>query len=1192
MLRLSKLQVSGFKSFSDRTEVTFPEGITGVVGPNGCGKSNIGDAINWVLGEQSAKHLRGRSMMDVIFNGSATRKPQGMAEVTLVFEGAEGLPHADGSRLAITRRLFRSGDSEYLLNGKKVRLKDIQDLLRDSHIGTRTFSKIEQGRIDQVLNAKPRDRRQMIEDAAGISGYKHKRRLTELKLEATTANLLRVNDVIVEVTRQINSLKRQASKARRYKNLREELREQELLRFAVRGAESRVRLARLQAAERRAHDLESEAAATLSTAEVELIDRRNALQQQQARLRETAAELHELDKTIDREEQQLAAHRERIAESEATAGKNDGGLADLRVRAESLAAEVDTHAERAAAAQSELDALRERVAGQEQKVAERETRLREGREELETLRADHFAAAQQLATMNNRRHALDEALDRDHRQRDRLQRESGEVKDDATRLADDSTRLASELEQAESALTATARAFEESESALADARSRQRELTDALADAREQERSSQAKLATLEDVATRFADVSDGVRTVLSDGVAHGVRSRGVVADFIEAGAEFEHVAERYLTGVLPAVVLEDDGDVCRAAELVRERKAGRTCFIAATQPCSSPMVGHHEPPSARIEADSRVRGRLRERLVTRTAANGALEGRLGDAVVVDTLQTALELHRIAPQSDYVSESGDIVYASGLVVVGGDEGGREGLLAHNRRIEEARVDLTRSATSVQELSAARETIEAEVTELDARVAAQRGELESLRARRIELRLQNERSSDERAKIEQRHSVLSDELTQLSETVERLAAERSSLLGEVAGAEERLRELDAKLSERAGALVGEEQAVREESERLSELRTELARHEQRQETLDSDRERSQASLGELHQRVTALESELGEARRRIEESTAEVARLDESLVTLHARRKESDAVIKQLERETAELEQSVGSEEQQLRARRQRLDELRDTTRRAELERARIEADREHLEELCAQELQIGTDQALLIAGDRLEGVDLDALEETVAQVRGKIERLGPVNMTAIEEFSELEERHQFLAGQKDDLEKSMHSLRETIKRINRQSRELFLAAFTEIRASYQEIYKSLFNGGRADLRLEEGEDVDVLECGIEILAQPPGKRLAGVHLLSGGEKALSAIALLFAIFRFQPSPFCMLDEVDAALDDANASRFSKMLREYSANTQFILVTHNKLSMENADLLYGVTMEEPGISRVMSMRLEA
>ena len=1194
-MRLASLQISGFKSFGDRTEITFPAGITAIVGPNGCGKSNIGDALNWVLGEQSPKMLRGKQMVDVIFNGSERRKPLGMAEVTLRFEEAEGLEGAEQGRIAITRRLFRSGESDYLVNGKRARLKDIQQFLEQGHVGARSYATIEQGRIDQILNAKPKERRVLIEDAAGISGYKHKRRLAELKLDATHANLLRVNDIIVEVERQIRSLKRQAGKARRYRALREDLRLQQKIHFGLRAMELDRNLGALRDAEKRVSDVETEAAAGLGRREVTLIDERAVLDAANQTSKERAEHLHQLELAADRAENQVRACVEKIEECQRAALLRDAEAERLQEsRAERQQQSNDRQVEVASFAER-FDKLDRRFEVQQAALVEAERCWTTAREELEEQRRSQFDSMKRAAEHRNRRTTTEEALQRNSAQAERLRQERDSARDDLTRLHGDAARLEHERDELAGRVAGLRGAVLEGDQQLKAARTELEQASEKLTEGRECEKAIVGRLHALEDVATRFAGVSDGVRMLLAEGPAAGVRMRGVVADFVRAGAEIESAAEGYLSTFLPTVILEDDTDLELATRLLRDAGAGRTSLVSCSQPVGAPAVGVRmnggadKIPDA-VLADPRVQGRLRDQLDLITSMNGVLAERVGDTVIVDGLKTALELHRSYSGVDYLTRDGDVVYASGVVATGGVKQGNQGLLAHRRRMEESRTEASVARESVRKLQREVDRLRKEHLALEASDRGRREELGACEQRHVELELQTRHASDEHERTGKRDSVLANEIAGLAEEREQLSADLATFTDAVEAVEREHSEIERRCSERNERLAGSEAEARRLSDVVSNLRADRAGLTERRDAMEQEAGRIAEALTELDNRVEALRLEAGVAQQRGEQAAELKTKTERELIGYLAEREALERATQEMEREIGGRRQQLVAAENELREVRADLEKLRETTRQTELDRTRAEADRTHLDEICDRELGIHAAVAAeQVGAEALADADADALSVAIEELQGKIERLGPVNMTAIEEFSDLEERHGFLSSQKQDLEDATAKLRDTIRRINRTSRERFTAAFEAIRSSYQEVFQVLFNGGRADLILEDEQDV--LECGIEIMAQPPGKRLGSVQLMSGGEKALSAIALLFAIFRYQPSPFCLLDEVDAPLDDSNIGRFMRLLCEYAKQTQFIVVTHNKLSMEMANLLYGVTMEEPGVSKIMSLSME-
>ena len=1192
MMKIERMQISGFKSFSETTEVVFPDGITAVVGPNGCGKSNIGDAINWVLGEQSAKSLRGSSMQDVIFNGSEARKPQGMAEVSLHLAGRLNGNGGEKKQIMITRRLFRDGESDYLLNGAKSRLRDIQELLREERVGAQTYATIEQGRIDQILNAKPKDRRLIIEEAAGIGGFKHKRRLAELKLEATHANLLRVNDIVVEVARQIGSLRRQAAKARRYGRLREELHAKASVRFGAKARRLDAELTRLREAEGEARAVEAESSARLATLESHIVAERMSLEDAVRAGRAQTEALHQLELEIDRGEAGVAACRARIVEAEEADRRLAEDIEALNVRRLATDEQAAAHATGLAAEDAELSASAERLEAHRARVAE-STLARDGRRDrVEVLRRGPFESMNRLAELRNRSRSIEEHLSRLAAARSRLEREREAAQGDHLRTSEGAAGLLERSEIQKSTVAEIREAVARAESDLSSARLQHAEAMEQLAAARDRESSSSSALRTLEDVATRFAGVSDGVRLLLTGGVNAGVRTAGVVADFVEASREFEGAAEAYLQGILPAVVVEDDADAARAAHLIRAEGAGRTLFLSKSKTAGVPVAGTGTNGSAPlpdgVRDDPRVIGRLKDRLRFRSD-DGFVGSCIGDAVLVDSFESALALHRAFPKVDYLATTGEVVYASGMIAAGGRAAGDLGLLAHNRKMADARVELAEASSRANALQAEVERLRAEVDRRESAWANGRRALETEEMRRNEIETQRIRTDDEKERAGRRLEVLAEEFEAAVADGARLAGELEGLAVVVGAAEDEHVRSEGALQAEVSAQDADEAELRSRVDEEAAARADVAARQERVEAARREHARFAETLAEIVVRLDGARAEREAAATRGCHAGEVLAATEGLLMTQWELRRAAANKATAAEEDLVRRRTVLHEQEASLTAERTRQEAARETARESELSLTRAESDRRFLDELAVQEVGVTAEEAAATAGDEaLLSADDRALDVEIADIKAKVDAIGPVNLMAIEEFRSLEERHRHLSAQQQDLVDAIASLRETIKRINRSSREMFLEAFETIRGHYVETFKVLFNGGRADLALEDGDDA--LECGIEMIAQPPGKRLGSVSLMSGGEKSMAALALLFAIFRYQPSPFCLLDEVDAALDELNVGRFTRMLTEYAHNTQFILITHNKRSMEAANLLYGVTMEEAGVSKLVSLRL--
>jgi chromosome segregation protein len=1190
-LKLEKISLSGFKSFCEPVDIEVSDGVTAIVGPNGCGKSNIGDAVNWVLGEQSPRQLRSSSMEDVIFHGTETRKPMGMAEVSLVFRSVGDSNEADG-RVVVTRRLFRDGQSEYELNGARCRLKDIQELLREARIGSQTYATIEQGRIDEILNAKPKERRLLIEEAAGVAGFKHKRRLAELKLQATEANLLRVGDVLAEVGRQIGSVKRQAARARRYQRLRQELRERQQLRFALLARDLDGRLEASRKAEEEARREEAARAAEVAAAEAALVAGRGELEELARKAVELQRAAHRLELETGRKEERVGVLRQRISETEQAIRRLETEVASLATSLDLCRNELES---RRAAEGSFRDRLRDVEASLASEAAELEESSRARARmaaDIERLRRDLFELASKAAELKNRKRFVEEGLGRLASEQERLRRERADVDARREQAEAEWRRLVAEARSAVEAEEASRAAVREKDRLLGEARRRHEAAVEAAARAREAESSAVARLRALEDLEVRFAGVSDGVPLLLGEAASRGLRTAGVVADYLEASGELEKAAETYLQPLLPAVVVDEDADAEGAAAFVREKGAGRTVLLCCSQPVGARAIGSptdgRNPIPREVSKDPRVVGRLREGLAFRAASNGAIGDRIGEAVVVDSLAAALELHRRYPDLDFVTLGGEVVYASGLVAVGGTLEKDRGLLAHGRKVRQAREEAEAAFRSAEALSAEVARARREIEEIEPELSARREAAESASRRRIEIEGLLERAAEEAGRLGRTLALLAEEARAVEEERAALEAERERCRSDLEEAERARVEGEERLEAALLTLESAERRLADRGERVAALREEVAAVRQQRSGAEREREEAERRVAEAASRLERARVELAALRARLEEDSAELGAIELALSADLAARDRSRSGSTELEQLLAQKKDAVERMEGLVREARGRLESAREATRSQELARAGAEADRRHLDELCLLELGCPASEAATSIASIPPEADPAALEQEIAELRERIERLGPVHLGALEEFSGLEERYQFLSAQKRDLEESVESLKESIRRINRSSRERFLEAFETIRRHYQETFRVLFGGGRADLLLEEGEDV--LECGIEILAQPPGKRLGSVSLLSGGEKAMAGIALLFAVFRYQPSPFCLLDEVDAALDDVNVGRFTRMLRQYAGEIPFILITHNQRSMEVADVLYGVTMEEPGVSRLVSARL--
>jgi len=1184
-MKLKKLELCGFKTFPDPTEILFHDGITAVVGPNGCGKSNIVDAIRWVMGETSAKGLRGDSMADVIFSGSDGRKPLNMAEVTLTLTDVEGrLPEKFGTyhEVSVTRRLYRSGETEYLINRIPCRLKDITELFMDTGVGRRAYSVVEQGRIDAILAAKPEERRRLVEEAAGITKFRARREETRRKMEHVRQNLERLGDVIAEVRREMNALKRQASRARAFRDLRQKRRELErhLLVAAWLGLSERREAAR----------------ARLAEAEQALVEARALAERLGAESEALRARVLEGEKRAAQEQQQVYELRNRIAQREERLGflrREAEGLSERARAARDEAAEL---ASRRAGLASDLEAV-------ERELAELEAALEGRRDELEALAEEHERALERVSALDAalasaRREAVDaltrltragHALDHARRQeaeaRRRLSESGREEVDLRQRLAEveaESRELGAELRRAREEHRAWAERRKSLEEALSAARSRRQALSGRIEGLRRKLHADQSRLQSLEQIKARFEWYAAGVREVLClarDSGRNGVR--GVVADILNAPAEYEAALEAALGERLQYVIVEDPGRGLEAVAHLRERRAGRSSFAPLElRPAAPPVLPPRDAPGAV--------GRLLDLVEVARGYERFAERLLGDVFVVETLEHALRLwEQNGIQATLVTLDGASVSPQGVISGGAGGGDEAGLLRKNREIRELRRSVERARA---ELSA----LEARAADLDREVSALGGELEGAReeGHRWEIRVVQvsrdlERLGERRERLAERCEGLAFEREELADAAERFARECERLETEREALADRHRELEARVEALEDEIEGAREGARVLEARVTRLRIQDAADRQRRAGLEERLHTLCGSLEALWRRAERLEAEAARCGREREERLREIAQLGGELERLRAELERAEARAAESAAELDRLRAELAERERDEAGARRRAQACADAHTQAALAVREVEVEIAGLEDRFRE--RGGADLAREAEQGLPEGFDPEAAEEELRRLEERIAGFGEVNLLATEQYEERRERFEFLEAQRADLEGSLRSLAQAIQRINRESRRRFAETFEQVSRAFEALYPRLFRGGEARLVLTDPDDL--LATGVDIVARPPGKRPQHIGLLSGGEKALTAVALIFSVFQIRPSPFCILDEVDAPLDEANIGRFTDLLCEFSARSQFLVITHNRSTMEAADHLYGVTMAEPGVSKVVSVRLK-
>jgi len=1269
MLKLKKIHILGFKSFFDRTEVTVPgDGIAIIVGPNGCGKSNILDAVSWVLGEQSAKSLRGGKMEDVIFAGTRDRQALGMAEVSLTLvdpeayegapllvepevvidenpdwdeaklraeratevdeiiaesqpgqvvegegEAAEAAPaaaEAEGAavpavvlkirrrkfnrtpqkgEVVVTRRLFRTGDSEYLLNGKLCRLRDIQDIFMGTGLGPESYAIIGQERIGQLLSSRPHDRRAIIEEAAGITRFKTKKRLAELRLEQAKQNLARVNDIFEEVTRQMGSLKRQAAKAERYGKLRDEMREKLKVVLGSKIAQMDARQAELEqqiATLTEQIDAGAEKVGALE-AEHEALMARGYLLEDAAKDAESRASQRAVE--IGRADTRHQTNQERIAELDVRMAAVEAELEQAAEHVRNMEAEREGQRNFLATAEQEAAAFREQTRLKQEAMRQAVAAVAAVEQQSETARRQ---ATQLLSGVNQARNQItqgEESLASLQREAERLTAEMESARRDLEALGAERGQISLTFET----VTETLHRVEAEIAALrADIEAGRAEESQARRWA-DQLRAEQATLSgrrnSLEALIREHSYSTDTVRKLFqSHSLGGGLAPVGTLADFLEVNGEYESVVDEFLRDELNYIVVKSWDSANEGMRLLKTGVDGRATFLVHPEDAQAKFSFAGDNGPAHHAAERPVVP-LRNCIRVLDGFGRSLEvilPKLREGYVAPDSETARTLALENPSAFFLAPSGETFHN---VTVTGGKPGAEGPLALKRELRETQQKLSeierelgqaeiRSAELAKRLteltknldtkSEERRVAERESANQSAALRQMEMEVQRLERRLQEWTLQSERTRDARAAKEAFLEQRREEAVRLQsqhEAAEAGIAEMQRNVAELRAARDQAQQEAAQLSAELAGLEerrrGAEQAFARIDRMYRELETRVAQMTQQLASAGAEKEQR----GRENEQLVATREQLAEARDAAQKEAAET------------------------HRQIAELRTEMAAMEQTLKTLRAEIDAQREARGACGSQAATLTADLRHAEETCVADLSLEAQVLREDAGlARIEGEMLAAEDQACREMKQRLEGMGPVNMMALEEYNETAQRHTFLETQRKDLLDSIDNTQASIKEIDEVSRTKFDEAFARINENFSATFAKLFGGGQSFMRLTDEENV--ADSGIDIVAQPPGKKLQNVLLLSGGEKALTALSLLIGIFLYQPSPFCVLDEVDAPLDETNVGRLADMLKSMSEETQFVIVTHSKRMMMSADMIYGVTMQEPGISKVVSVRM--
>jgi len=1177
-LRLTQIDIFGFKSFAQKVQIPFGPGITAIVGPNGCGKSNIVEAIRWVMGEQRAGTFRSHRMEDVIFAGTRSRKPLGMAEVNLVIENIENILPVEFSEVSLIRRLFRSGESDYLMNKIPCRLLDINNLLMDTGLGQGSYAVMEQGMVDEIISEKTENRRRILEEAAGITKYKARRRSTWNKLESTQADLTRIEDIITEVKRQVDYLNRQVGRARRYQGLKAELDTLEVLlgRFRFFAIGERIRplqdeLDELSKVAEEGYTRFTTREAELEKMRLELVEAEKALQDVGLALNRCIDEIHDRDR-------RLVASRERLQAIEGAIERASGERQDQT-------RQLETTRQQQAETASGLAAAQEQLTSTDQRLEEHEARAAEAERAYASSRADQDAQKRDLVDQLRAQSEISTSLERLKTEGEGLRERVSALKDEIGATAEERDRAGEIAQQTRAALEQTGshlRRFQEryqrvSRAAQATA-AELRRLQECRGDLRRAVEANQARLHVMEQVRSGYQGYSSGVRSLILDSPYKDL-FRGVLGDLIDAEPRYRQAVETALGESLEALVATGQAGLLEAIQHLREGAEGRAGIYSLAWPLPP------SPPRTSLQAAAGLIGPLRDFVRVDDEIAPLVDRLLHNTFLVEDLSAALALRRADQHLRFVTLEGDAVDLYGRIA-GGRLSGEDATLLGRRR------DIRALQTVIAHQQAQLAALEGRVCGEETRCAVLARQQERLSRRLDELREQERGQLHGQQGSEAEARRLQTRLEQLEQERSRLAGRVQERQSSIRAQHERLQavELEGKRLEtaiqgREGRLQQAEAVRREKLEQLAGLRVERARITEVVQSLKRDAERLRHIEGSIRQNIERLGGEVEQAGKNRQELTGRGREIETELKDLHEGREQLEKERDDRQQRWAEVNAQNRELEEHISRLQRELNTQRERRHQLELEIAELRSQAGHIRERLQEEQHCDVEAM----GLPEEEVDSESAEARINQLRQSLHRLGSVHLGVLEEYEEQKDRHDFLCQQRDDLVVAAEDLKKTLRLIDRTARRMFAETFEQIREQFKESFIRFFPGGEADLQLEA--DVDPLEASIDIIARPRGKRLQNIALLSGGERALTAIALLFAIYLVKPSPFCILDEVDAPLDDANIGRFVRVLKEFARTTQFIVVTHNKITMAAADTLHGVTMPEEGVSQLVSVQVE-
>ena len=1191
-MRLNSIKIRGFKSFAEEVELILEPGITTIVGPNGCGKSNVSDAIRWVLGEQSARALRCTSMRDLLFNGGANFAPAQKTEVALRFlNDNPNIPTQENANAALAsaeievcRHLSRDGESRYLINQNPCRLRDISELFMDTGIGVDAYSVMEQSKIDLILNVRPEERRFLFDEVAGITKYKHRKKTALRKLEQTEQNLVRINDVIQELQRETEALKEQAEQARHYNAQHAQLKQYEL--DLARREYDKLHTDYVQAQ----IDLDevltgaTEASETLKAAEEQIEGATSRQTELDAALRAGQTTLREIETEIEQIERQIVLHKERQLNIQKQRERALQTLESLKSQQTTLSTQKQERTQeyqkleagykieesRLAARQQLLAQLDERIAAAKKSVQEAQTTLQETETELAAHERDRL-------TIEHKVNSSEGSLNRIQENTEALTQELKTATDTYTAVQRDETQLKAELVQIETERSQVESELQENQDALRKIETEIQGLQNTLG-------SNVSRLKSLQELQSAYEGYYTGVRAIMQAKTRDPDRFRGVcgvVAELLTTDAEYELAIEVALGSAIQNVITETAEDAQNGIAFLKKHRAGRVTFLPLDI-----LRGRGFNDDALLEQPG-VIGIAEELIDYDLKYETAMRHLLGNTLVIEDLDAAIALtRRFHPTARLVTLDGEVINTSGAITGGQTSQKQSGLLSRARDLEALEDEIGQLTRRSNQKDQKRKAYAAKIVNLQRRRQDLTAQWQDKRVEKASLTKDMEQANLQVTKLEQQLATVKVENRELRDAVAASRQEQEALVAEIEALTQKSTRTQRWIERMSEQIEAENRKHAEVSGNCQEMKVFLAgQHQKLQslkselETLEESQQRTAKDIAEQQEIIDSDEQTKVDLGERVETAQREFLRLEGD-------RAEAEAKVDELSEERETLLQEVTVLQKEMRATRRNFEKQNRKRHQLEVKTTQLEMRIKSVSTRIHDKYQVSIDALPPLTNDEPVMDEIDLLD-SIEKLKAELSSMGAVNLKAIEAYEEHKKRHDSLIAQRDDIQQSMQATIQVIQKTNQTSRDIFLATFEQVQANFQEVFTQLFGGGETELLLTDASDV--LDSGIEIIARPPGKRPQSITQLSGGERSLVAIGLLFAVFKIKPSPFCVLDEVDAALDEANVLRFANLIRAYAENTQFVIITHNRRTMEIADAMYGVTMEQAGISKIVSAK---